>query len=103
VIVLDDGRRVVSDGFAVVPSDLLDLARGVSTIKAQLAATPDLVADVSPALGSAEVATALNHFVSEWRDGRKQIATEIGALSDMLAQAAEAYCSTDSSIAQAIP
>lgn len=91
------------DGFAVVPSDLLELAQGVSTIRGQLESTPDLVADLSSALGSSEVAGALHHFVTGWRDGRKQISTEIGALSEMLAQAAEAYYSTDSSIAGAIP
>ena len=93
----------MADGFAVVPGDLLELAQDVSTIRAQLEATPDLVADLSSALGSSEVAGALHHFVTGWRDGRKQISTEIGALSDMLAQAAEAYYSTDSSIASAIP
>jgi hypothetical protein len=92
-----------ADGFAVMPGDLRDLAQGASMIRSQLEATPDLVADLSGALGSPEVAGALHHFVSGWRDGRKQISTEIEALSDMIAQAAEAYCSTDSSIASAIP
>ena len=93
----------MADGFAVAPSELLELAQGVSMIRGQLEATPDLVADLSSALGSSEVAGALHHFVSGWRDGRKQISTEVGALSDMLSQAAEAYYSTDSSIASAIP
>lgn len=93
----------MADGFAVVPGDLLELAQDVSTIRARLETTPDLVADLSSALGSPEVAGALHHFVTGWRDGRKQISTEIGALSDMLAQAAEAYYSTDTSIAGAIP
>ncbi|HEX7105407.1 MAG TPA: type VII secretion target [Acidothermaceae bacterium] len=93
----------MADGFAVTPGELLELAQGVSAIRGQLEATPDLVADLSPALGSSEVAGALHHFVSGWRDGRKQISAEVGALSDMLSQAAEAYYSTDSSIASAIP
>jgi hypothetical protein len=93
----------VPDGFAVLPSELLELAQGVSMIRSQLEATPDLVADVSAALGSDDVASALHHFVAGWRDGRKQISTEVGELSDMLAQAAEAYYAADSSIASAIP
>lgn len=93
----------MADGFAVTPSELLELAQGVSMIRTQLDATPDLVADVSSALGSSDVAGALHHFVSGWRDGRKQISTEVGALSDMLSQAADSYYSTDSSIATAIP
>ena len=93
----------MADGFAVVPSDLLELAQGVAAIQAQLDATPDLVADLTSALGSSDVAGALHHFATGWRDGRKQISTEVGALSDMLGQAAEAYYSTDSSIAEAIP
>ena len=93
----------MADGFAVVPSDLLELAQGVAAIQAQLDATPDLVADLTSALGSSDVAAALHHFATGWHDGRKQISAEVGALSDMLAQAAEAYYSTDSSIAEAIP
>ncbi len=93
----------MADGFAVRPNELLELAQDVSTIRARLEGTPDLVADVSTALGSPDVAAALHHFVTGWRDGRKQISTEVGALADMLAQAAEAYYSTDSSIAEAIP
>lgn len=89
--------------FAVTPSALLDLASGVSIIREQLDATRDLVDDVSPALGSPLVAEALEHFVSGWRDGRRQIAAEVAALSDMLAQAAHVYSETDSSVASAIP
>jgi uncharacterized protein YukE len=89
--------------FAVTPSALLELARGVSSIRAQLDATRDVVDEVSSALGSPAVAAALEHFVSGWRDGRKQISTEVGALSDMLAQAADAYADTDTSLAAAIP
>jgi hypothetical protein len=93
----------VADGIAVTPSELLELAQGGATIRAHLEATPELVSDLSSALGSPDVADALRHFASGWRDGRKQISTEVGALSDMLSQAAEAYYSTDSSIASAIP
>lgn len=89
--------------FAVSPDELQELAYAVSAIRSQLDATRDLVDDVTPALGSDKVASALHHFVSGWRDGRKQISTEVGKLSEMLAQAAGAYSDTESSIASAIP
>jgi hypothetical protein len=89
--------------FAVRPDELRELAGAVSRIRDQLDATRDLVDDVSPALGSPVVESALHHFVSGWRDGRKQISTEVSKLSDMLAQAATAYSDTDASIASAIP
>jgi hypothetical protein len=89
--------------FAVTPDALLELAHGVSAIRDQLNGTRELVDDVSAALGSHVVASALEHFVSGWRDGRKQISTEVGALSDMLAQAAAAYSDTETSLASAIP
>jgi hypothetical protein len=49
------------------------------------------------------VASALHHFVTGWRDGRKQISTEVSGLSDMLAQASTTYAATDTELADAIP
>lgn len=89
--------------YAVSPDELQALATAVASVRDQLEATRDLVDDVASALGSHEVASALQHFVSGWRDGRKQISTEVGALSQMLAQAAAAYADTDTSIASAMP
>ena len=89
--------------FAVTPEMLVDLASRVSAVRDQLDGTRDLVDDVSSSLGSQVVASALDHFVSGWRDGRKQISTEVGALSDMFMQAAGVYSDTDNSLASAIP
>jgi hypothetical protein len=93
----------VTDGFAVVPGLLVDLAGGISDVQAQLDATRDLTDDVGPALGSDVLVAALDHFVSGWRDGRKQISTEVGALAAMLTQAAAGYSDADSALAAAIP
>ncbi len=90
-------------GFSVEPAELSSLAARVAAIRDQLDATRDLADGVAAALGSETVASALDHFVSGWRDGRKQISTEVSALSAMLAQAAGAYSDTEASITQAIP
>jgi len=89
--------------FTVTPAELTDLAGRVTIIGNQLAATHDLVDGVADALGSPTVASALDHFVSGWRDGRKQILKEVDALSQMLSQAAIVYDDTDTSLASAIP
>ena len=89
--------------FTVTPDELLALAAGVASIRDRLDGTRDLVTDVAAALGSDVVASALEHFVSGWRDGRKQISAEVGALSEMLTQAASTYSETDGQLAAAIP
>lgn len=89
--------------FSVDPDQLTALAHGVASIRDHLDGTRDLVDDVSAALGSEVVAEALQHFVSGWRDGRKQISMEVGALSEMLLQAAATYTDTDGQLAAAIP
>jgi hypothetical protein len=89
--------------FTVTPEALVDLAARISAVRDQLDATRDLVDDVSGALGSASLASALEHFVSGWRDGRKQVSTEVGALSDMFVQAAGVYSDTENALASAIP
>jgi hypothetical protein len=89
--------------FHVNPDELTILSAAISRVRDQLDGTRDLVADCTPALGSDVVAAALEHFASGWRDGRKQIASEVGALSEMLAQAAATYIETDGDLAAAIP
>ena len=93
----------MAGGFSVTPEDLAALSARVASVRDQLEATRDLADGVSAALGSETVAAALDHFVSGWRDGRKQISTEVSALSEMLHQAAGAYADTEASISQAIP
>jgi uncharacterized protein YukE len=95
---------VGSDGpFAVTPARLRDLAGKVAAIHAQLDGVRAVAGDVSTAFGSDIVATAFEHFVTGWRDGRRQIAQEVDALSRMLEQAAQVYGDTDASLATAIP
>jgi hypothetical protein len=94
--------NAAAGGFAVRPDELLGLAQGVAFVRADLEATRELAHDLAGATGSAELSHALEHFVAGWRDGRRQISTEIGALSDMLAQAAAAYTDTEDGIADAM-
>jgi hypothetical protein len=86
--------------FQVAPEELV--RSPVSRIRDQLEGA-DLVHDCTPALGSDVVAAALQHFVSGWRDGRKQICAEVEALADMLRQAATTYAATDGELSDAIP
>jgi hypothetical protein len=96
---MPDGGRA----FQVAPEDLVALAGSVSRIRDQLESAADLVHDCVPALGSDLVAGALEHFVTGWRDGRKQICAEVEALAEMLRQAATTYAATDGELANAIP
>jgi hypothetical protein len=89
--------------FQVTPDELAALAMSVSRIRDELDGTAELVRDVAPALGSELVASALHHFVTGWRDGRKQISSEVSALSQMLTQAATTYAATDGELAAAVP
>jgi uncharacterized protein YukE len=89
--------------FAVTPGRLRELAAEVAAIHGHLDRTRAVAADVSSAFGSDLVATAFQHFVTGWRDGRRQIAQEVDALSRMLEQAAQVYKDTDASLATAIP
>jgi hypothetical protein len=89
--------------FEVTPSSLDSLAAGVSAVRRELDATPDLIGDCSAALGSPVVASALSSFVAGWRDGRRQISAEVGALGEMLSQASRGYAETESGLCGAIP
>jgi hypothetical protein len=89
--------------FQVVPEELAALASSVYRLREQLDNTSDLVNDCTSALGSDVVALALHHFVTGWRDGRRQIAAELDDLSAMLTQASTTYAATDSELADAIP
>jgi hypothetical protein len=89
-------------GFQVTPADLGALASAVGRIRDQLEHTADLGQDCGPALGSEVVAGALSHFVTGWHDGRAQICTDVGQLSDLLTQASNAYGETDGDLAAAM-
>ena len=89
-------------GFQVNPAALGALASSVRRIRDQLERTADLGQDCGPALGSDVVAGALHHFVTGWHDGRAQICADVGQLSDLLAQASNAYSETDGDLAAAM-
>ena len=89
--------------FTVTKSRLHELAGEVASLGARLDATRGLAADLSDAFGSDAVAAGFAHFVTGWRDGRRQIVQEVNALSRMLDQAAQVYDETDASLAAAIP
>ena len=89
--------------FQVTPELLTALAASVARVRDHLSSTQDLVGDLSPALGSDMVASALHHFVSGWHDGRAQICAEVDDLAQMLRQASGVYTATDGDLAAAIP
>ena len=78
-------RRDRGTAIQVTPGELAELATAVVRVRDQLQGTADLLHDYAPAMGSPVVTGALRHFVSGWRDGRKQICAEVDALSQMLA------------------
>ena len=88
--------------FTVTAAELGTLASTVGQIRDQLERTADLDHDCGPALGSAVVAGALQHFVAGWHDGRAQICADVGQLADLLTQASEVYGATDGDLAAAM-
>jgi hypothetical protein len=84
----------------VVDVDGLDaLVATIDRIRAGLDGTRSLVAETGPAMGSGEVASAMDHFQSHWNDGRKHIDKNAETMSSMLASAVTAYRKTDGDLA----
>jgi hypothetical protein len=54
------------------------------------------------AMGGADVADAVHHFVTGWRDGRRQIAANIGACQVYVHQALDAYLEVENGIRNAL-
>jgi hypothetical protein len=84
----------------VVDVDGLEALVGtVQRIKDGLDGTSGLVHDTAGAMGSGEVAGAMDHFQSHWHDGRKHIDKNADTMISMLSSAVSAYRKTDNQLA----
>jgi hypothetical protein len=87
----------------VVDVDGLEALVGtVQRIKAGLDGTSGLVHDTAGAMGSGEVAGAMDHFQSHWHDGRKHIDKNADTMISMLSSAVSAYRKTDDDLAAGV-
>ena len=87
----------------VVDVDGLDALVGtVKRIKDGLNGTSGLVHDTAGAMGSGEVAGAMNHFQDHWHDGRKHIDKNADTMISMLSSAVSAYRKTDGQLADGL-
>ena len=87
----------------VVDVDGLDALVGtINRIRAGLDGTKALVADTGPAMGSGDVASAMDHFQSHWNDGRKHIDKNAETMVSMLSSAVTAYRKTDGDLAKGV-
>jgi hypothetical protein len=84
----------------VVDVDGLEgLVGTVKRIKDGLDGTSGLVHDTAGAMGSGDVAGALDHFQSHWHDGRKHIDKNADTMISMLSSAVSSYRKTDDTLA----
>ncbi|MDM4762677.1 hypothetical protein QT381_06620 [Galbitalea sp. SE-J8] len=82
---------------------------GLSGLSSDLKQVRDLMADTADkidsnegSLGSGKVHGALEHFEHRWKDNRKKIDENAGALIDMLDQSMEQYRDVDQNLADSL-
>ncbi len=87
----------------VVDVDGLEALVGtIKRVQDGLNNTPDVVTSSADAMGSGDVAGAMDHFQDHWHDGRKHISNNAETMTAMLGDSATAYRKTDSQLASAL-
>lgn len=88
--------------FQVNSDSLLTLSSHLSWVSSQMSGIGEAAAQLSPAdLGSLQVYSALQNFHDNWSQGLSTISGNITQMTQLLTGAAQAYGTTDSSIARA--
>ena len=81
---------------------LSDLSRTLSSIRSALDATRSLVDGYADDLGSSDVVGALDHFESNWDDGRGQINKNMEAMGEVIDDSVAAYQQTDEELTSSL-
>ena len=92
----------MADVLKVDADALWGLAADITSVSADLEATNDLLSKYCDAVGSGDVRDALSGFESHWSRGRRLIAEKAASLGSMLAESADTYVETDTSMAGAL-
>lgn len=69
-------------------------------IRSQLEASPRYVSGFDADLGDPRVVAAVDHFNSNWNDGRKHVEDNAKTLSAMVHEAVKSYRATDDRLAR---
>lgn len=83
------------EGLGALASQLRRIQRGMQD-------TRGMIDGARADLGSDDVASALDHFESRWKDGRKKIDENGSTLATMVDESVKAYRQTDSQLAQGL-
>jgi hypothetical protein len=87
----------------IVDVDGLEALVGtIKRVQDGLNSTPDLVRSAAEAMGSGDVAGAMDHFQDHWHDGRKHISDNAETMTSMLGDSAAAYRKTDTQLASSV-
>jgi hypothetical protein len=84
-----------SDRLKVDLDGLEQFASSLDGIRKTMDGTRNLFDAYAADLGSGKVASALDHFDSNWHDGRKEIDDKLQSLSKMAGQAVQQFRQTD--------
>jgi hypothetical protein len=77
---------------------LADLAVRLRALRQEFDGVEDVVRGYEEAVGSREVASALDAFAGNWSHERKQIAKQLDEVAGYVQAAAEAYASVESEL-----
>jgi hypothetical protein len=78
------------------------LVATITRVQDGLNNTPDVVSSSADAMGSGDVAGAMDHFQDHWHDGRKHISNNAETMTSMLGDSAKAYRTTDNDLARSV-
>lgn len=86
--------------FQVTPSDLTNLASGLSQLVGELQQAGNIHPDASAA-GHPRAVSAIESFFAEWSDGLRQVQSNLAAISTRLTAAGDAYAAVESKVVAA--
>ena len=81
---------------------LSGLSSNLKSVRSLMADTAQKIDSNEGSLGSDGVHGALGHFEHRWKDNRKKIDENAGALVDMLDQSMDQYQTADANLAQSL-
>lgn len=90
----------MTDRLSVDLDALHEFADNLDSVRKRMNATRNLFDSYDDAIGSRDVSNALDHFNSNWKDGRKKIGGNAAKLVDAANGVAQTLTETDQQLAQ---
>jgi len=88
--------------FEVDVAELRDMAGRLKGLKEEFESQEDTVSGYDDAVGSNEVAGALEEFANNWSDKRRELAEKLEEVAGYASMAADAYHQTEGDLASSI-